>query len=284
MLRALKILKFFYLQFPLSVKLAALFVFLFLLFALFGQLITNYGFRETSLFDRLKPPGSSDYFLGTDSRGRDLLARLVVGSQITVIVAVVGTLIGAILGSLLGILAAATRGKTETVIVAAIDVQASLPIIVVALFLLAMFDNSFVLFLLLVGLNGWEIYARLMRGATLSAKEQGYVLAVRALGASPFRIYLIHILPNIFSIALVQFTINLPVTILLETALSFLGLGVQPPLTSLGQIMSEGRDRLLTAWWLTLFPGAIIFFLALSISIIGDWLRDFLDPSIGKNL
>ena len=284
MLRALKILKFFYLQFPLSVKLAALFVFLFLLFALFGQLITNYGFRETSLFDRLKPPGSSDYFLGTDSRGRDLLARLVVGSQITVIVAVVGTLIGAILGSLLGILAAATRGKTENVIVAAIDVQASLPIIVVALFLLAMFDNSFVLFLLLVGLNGWEIYARLMRGATLSAKEQGYVLAVRALGASPFRIYLIHILPNIFSIALVQFTINLPVTILLETALSFLGLGVQPPLTSLGQIMSEGRDRLLTAWWLTLFPGAIIFFLALSISIIGDWLRDFLDPSIGKNL
>ncbi len=284
MLRALKILKIFYLQFPLSVKLAALFVFLFLLFALFGQLITNYGFRETSLFDRLKPPGSSDYFLGTDSRGRDLLARLVVGSQITVIVAVVGTLIGAILGSLLGILAAATRGKTETVIVAAIDVQASLPIIVVALFLLAMFDNSFVLFLLLVGLNGWEIYARLMRGATLSAKEQGYVLAVRALGASPFRIYLIHILPNIFSIALVQFTINLPITILLETALSFLGLGVQPPLTSLGQIMSEGRDRLLTAWWLTLFPGAIIFFLALSISIIGDWLRDFLDPSIGKNL
>ena len=106
------------------------------------------------------------------------------------------------------------------------------------------------------------------------------MIAVRALGASPIRIYLRHILPNILNIALVQFTVNLPLTVLLETALSFLGLGVQPPLTSLGQIMSEGRDRLMTAWWLTLLPGAIIFCLALSVSMIGDWLRDQLDPTL----
>ena len=265
---------------PISVKFAVGFVILFVLFSVFGHLLTPHGFRETSMFERLKPPGTADFMLGTDSRGRDLLARLVTGAQITLIVALVGTLIGAVLGSLLGILAAARRGRVEAVIVAAIDVQASLPIIIVALFMLAMFDNSFLLFLLLVGLNGWEIYARLMRGATLSAKEHGYVTAVRALGASPYRIYLGHILPNIVSVALVQFTVNLPLTILLETALSFLGLGVQPPLTSLGQIMSEGRDRLLTAWWLTLFPGAIIFWLALSVSIVGDWLRDRLDPTL----
>ena len=265
---------------PLNVKLALVFIALFVLFAIFGHLLTPHGFRETSLFARLKPPGTESYPLGTDARGRDLLARLVTGAQITLVVAIVGTVIGAVLGSLLGILAAASRGKTEAIIVAAVYVQASLPIIIVALFMLAMFDNSFVLFLLLVGLNGWEVYARLMRGATLQAKEFGYVIAVRALGASPMRIYLRHILPNILNIALVQFTVNLPLTVLLETALSFLGLGVQPPLTSLGQIMSEGRDRLMTAWWLTLLPGAIIFCLALSVSMIGDWLRDQLDPTL----
>ena len=265
---------------PLNVKLALVFIALFVLFAIFGHLLSPHGFRETSLFARLKPPGTESYPLGTDARGRDLLARLVTGAQITLVVAIVGTVIGAVLGSLLGILAAASRGKTEAIIVAAVDVQASLPIIIVALFMLAMFDNSFVLFLLLVGLNGWEVYARLMRGATLQAKEFGYVIAVRALGASPMRIYLRHILPNILNIALVQFTVNLPLTVLLETALSFLGLGVQPPLTSLGQIMSEGRDRLMTAWWLTLLPGAIIFCLALSVSMIGDWLRDQLDPTL----
>ena len=265
---------------PPSVKIALVFIVCFILFAIFGHALTPHGFRDTSLFERLKPPGSEGYLLGTDSRGRDLLARLVSGAQITLIVAVAGTLIGAVIGSLIGILAAARRGWVDSVIVAAIDVQASLPIIIVALFVLAMFDNSFVLFLLLIGLNGWEIYARLMRAATLSAKEHGYVIAVRALGASPARIYLRHILPNILSIALVQFTINLPLSVLLETALSFLGLGVQPPLTSLGQIMSEGRDRLQSAWWLTLFPGALIFLVALSISMLGDWLRDRLDPTL----
>ena len=265
---------------PWSVRISLAFIFLFVAFAIFGGLLTPHGFRDTSLFDRLLPPGSPGYMLGSDARGRDLIARLVTGAQITLVVAIVGTLIGAVIGSLLGIIAAARRGATEAVIVAAIDVQASLPIIVVALFMLAMFDNSFVLFLLLVGLNGWEVYARLMRGATLSAKENGYVTSARALGASPARIYLRHVLPNILNVAIVQFTVNLPLTVLLETALSFLGLGVQPPLTSLGQIMSEGRDRLLTAWWLTLFPGALIFCLALSISMVGDWLRDRLDTTL----
>lgn len=265
---------------PWSVRLSLGFLIFFVAFALFGSWLTPHGFRDTSMFDRLLPPGSPEYLLGTDARGRDVLARLVTGAQITLVVAIVGTLIGAVLGSLLGIIAAARRGATEAVIVAAIDVQASLPIIVVALFMLAMFDNSFALFLLLVGLNGWEVYARLMRGATLSAQENGYVTAVRALGASPARIYLRHVLPNILNVAIVQFTVNLPLTVLLETALSFLGLGVQPPLTSLGQIMSEGRDRLLTAWWLTLMPGALIFCLALSISMVGDWLRDRLDTTL----
>ncbi|MEP3276084.1 MAG: ABC transporter permease [Stappiaceae bacterium] len=271
---------------PWAVRLALVYIVLFVLFALFGELLTEHGYRDTSLLKRLKPPeflgGEPGYWLGTDEKGRDLLARLAIGARITLVIAIVGTLIGAIIGSLLGLLAAARRGMTEAVIMAAVDVQASLPIIIVALFVLAVFDNSFLLFLLLIGITGWEVYARLIRGAALSAKEHGFALAVRALGASPARIYLRHVLPNVLNIALVQLTINLPLTVLLETALSFLGLGVQPPLTSLGQIMSEGRDRLLTAWWLTMLPGMIIFFLALSISLTGDWLRDRLDPTLSR--
>ncbi len=269
---------------PWTVRLALGFTILFVLFALFGELLTPHDFRSASLLKRFEAPswlgGDPAYLLGTDEKGRDLLARLVVGARISLVVAIIGTVIGAVIGSLLGLLAAARRGFTEAAIMAAVDVQASLPIIVVALFVLAVFDNSFWLLLLLIGLTGWEIYARLVRGATLSAKEQGYALAIRALGATPGRLYLRHILPNVLSVSLVQFTVNLPLTILLETALSFLGLGVQPPLTSLGQIMSEGRDRLLTSWWLTIIPGLMIFLLAFSISLIGDWLRDRLDPTL----
>ncbi|MGY6695866.1 MAG: ABC transporter permease [Roseinatronobacter sp.] len=269
---------------PLVVKFSMGFLVLFVLFALFGTSLTPYGFRETALMHRLEAPGlfgsGSDYLLGTDARGRDLVARLAVGAQVTLLVAVVGTLIGAVFGSLLGLIAAARRGYTEAAIMTGVDVQLSLPIIIVALFVLAMFDSSFVLLLLLIGFTGWEAYARLVRAATLSAKQQGYVTAQRVLGASAARIYLRHILPNVFNVILVQFTVNLPLTILLETALSFLGLGVQPPMTSLGQIMSEGRDRLLNAWWLTVLPGTLIFLLALSISLVGDWLRDRLDPTL----
>ncbi|MBR3369770.1 MAG: ABC transporter permease [Rhodobacteraceae bacterium] len=269
---------------PFVVRLSMGFLALFVLFALFGTWLTPYGFRETALMHRLEAPGlfgsGSEYVLGTDARGRDLVARLAVGAQITLLVAVVGTLIGTIFGSLLGLIAAARRGYTEAAIMTAVDVQLSLPIIVVALFVLAMFDNSFTLLVLLIGFTGWEAYARLVRAATLSAKTQGYVTAQRVLGAGAARIYLRHILPNVFNVILVQFTVNLPLTILLETALSFLGLGVQPPMTSLGQIMSEGRDRLLNAWWLTLLPGTLIFLLALSISLVGDWLRDRLDPTL----
>lgn len=269
---------------PLVVKFSMGILVLFVLFALFGTSLTPYGFRETALMHRLEAPGlfgsGSDYLLGTDARGRDLVARLAVGAQVTLLVAVVGTLIGAVFGSLLGLIAAARRGYTEAAIMTGVDVQLSLPIIIVALFVLAMFDSSFVLLLLLIGFTGWEAYARLVRAATLSAKQQGYVTAQRVLGASAARIYLRHILPNVFNVILVQFTVNLPLTILLETALSFLGLGVQPPMTSLGQIMSEGRDRLLNAWWLTVLPGTLIFLLALSISLVGDWLRDRLDPTL----
>jgi ABC-type dipeptide/oligopeptide/nickel transport system ATPase subunit len=157
---------------------------------------------------------------------------------------------------------------------------ASLPFLLIALAVLAFFGNSFTLFIIIMGINGWENYARLTRGMVLSANTHGYAVAVRSLGAKPSSVYFRHILPNIISILIVQFTLNFPSTILLETSLSFLGLGIQPPLTSLGQMLGAGRAHLLYSWWIAVLPGALIFFTTLSISIIGDWLRDRLDPTL----
>jgi peptide/nickel transport system permease protein len=161
-----------------------------------------------------------------------------------------------------------------------IDFQASMPFLIIALAVLAFFGNNLALFVMLMGLNSWERYARIARGLTLSANEQGYAAAVRQLGASNLRVYGLHVLPNIASTLIVSMTITFPETILLESGLSFLGLGVQPPLTSLGNMVGYGREYLTRAPWIMLSPAAVIVLSTLSISIVGDWLRDRLDPTL----
>ena len=161
-----------------------------------------------------------------------------------------------------------------------VDFQAAMPWFIIALATLAFLGNSMVIFIAIMALYGWETYARITRGLVLSVREQGYALAVRGLGARPSWIYLRHILPNIAGPLLVQLTVNFPSTILFETSLSFLGLGIRPPMTSLGQMLGEGRDYLINAWWLAVVPGLTIFFITLSMSILGDWLRGKLDPSL----
>ncbi len=131
-----------------------------------------------------------------------------------------------------------------------------------------------------MGIYGWERYARFARGLALSAEEQGYAVAVRTFGASPARIYLRHILPNVGNTLMVNMTLNFPQVIMMETSLSFLGLGIQPPNTSLGNMVGFGRDYILTAWWMALIPAVTIFITTLSMSIIGDWVRDKLDPAL----
>ena len=196
------------------------------------------------------------------------------------LIGVIGTAIGAVLGSFLGIVAAHFRGWIEEVLMMLVDVQVSLPFIIFALAVLAFVGNSLTILIIVVGIDGWERYARLSRSMVLSANQQDYVLAVRSLGLSHFKIYRRHVLPNIIGTLIVQATINLPGVILLESTLSFLGLGVQPPLTSLGQILGVGRDYLILAPWIAVAPGMVIFFLTLSIAIVGDWLRDRLDPTL----
>jgi len=269
---------------PLPVLLAFLVLAALLGVCLFGDALTPHSPTAQNLRFRLRPPswlgGPEGYFLGTDRIGRDMVARLVMATRISVAVALAGTLIGAVIGTAIGFVAAHFRGWSEEAIMMLVDVQASLPFILIALTLLAFFGNSITLFVVLMGLNGWENYARLARGVVLSAASQPYAKAVKALGASPMRLYLRHLLPNVAGVLIVQFTLNFPQTILLETGLSFLGLGIQPPLTSLGQLLGEGRDFLLNAWWIAVFPGIVIVLTTLSISLIGDWLRDVMDPTL----
>ncbi|WP_117189980.1 ABC transporter permease [Rhizobium terrae] len=253
--------------------------------AVVGNVFTPYGMSQQNLLARLKPPafmtGANPNFpLGTDRIGRDMVARLIAGLQMSLSVAIAGTIIGAVLGSAVGFIAAHFRGWVGEALMMLVDFQASLPFILITLTLLAFFGNSMTLFILLMGLFGWEKYARLSRGVVLSAINQPYAKAIVALGAGNGRLYLKHVLPNVASALIVQVTLTFPQIILLETSLSFLGLGIQAPQTSLGQILGDGRDYLSTAWWISVWPGLVIFLVTLSMSIVGDWLRDRLDPML----
>lgn len=252
--------------------------------AVVGNVFTDYAVTDQDLLNRLAPPaflgGPAEYPLGTDRIGRDMVARLVAGLRMSLSVALAGTLIGAVFGTAIGFVAAHFRGLVEEGLMMLVDFQASLPFILIALTLLAFFGNSLTLFIILMGLFGWETYARLARGIVLSAASQPYAKAVVALGANPMRLYLRHVLPNVASALIVQLTLTFPQIILLETSLSFLGLGIQPPMTSLGQILGDGRDYLSTAWWISVWPGLLIFVITLSMSILGDALRDRLDPML----
>ena len=264
---------------------AAMIYIAFILFvALFGFTFQPYPHTQQDLFNQLQPPvfmgGSWDNILGTDDLGRDVLSRLIKGVQLSVLIGVIGTAIGAVLGSVLGFVAAHYRGWIEEILMMLVDVQVSLPFIIFALAVLAFVGNSLTILIIVVGIDGWERYARLARSMVLSANQKDYVLAVRSLGLGHFKIYQRHVLPNVMGTLIVQMTINLPGVILLESTLSFLGLGVQPPLTSLGQILGVGRDYLILAPWIAVAPGMVIFFLTLSIAIVGDWQRDRLDPTL----
>ncbi|WP_172294765.1 ABC transporter permease [Pseudoruegeria sp. HB172150] len=269
---------------PVSVIIAATVLGVIIFIAIIGNVFTPYGVTEQNLLARLKPPaflgGPEEYPLGTDRIGRDMVARLVAGLRMSLLVALAGTAIGAIFGTTIGFIAAHFRGAVEEILMMIVDFQASLPFILIALTLLAFFGNSMTLFIILMGLFGWETYARLARGVVLSAAAQPYAKAVVALGARPIRLYTKHILPNVASALIVQLTLTFPQIILLETSLSFLGLGIQSPNTSLGQILGSGRDYLSTAWWISVFPGMLIFIITLSMSILGDTLRDRLDPML----
>lgn len=269
---------------PPGVLLALLWIAAMLVLAAGADHLAPYSFTAFDLKARLQPPvlmgGAWNHVLGTDELGRDVFSRLVMSIRLSILIAFFGTLIAACMGTVLGLLAAHLRGKTEAVILVLIDFQASMPFMIIALSVLAFFGNSLTLFVILMGFHSWERYARISRGLALAANEQGYASAVRQLGAGSGRIYFRHVLPNIASTLIVSMTLTFPEIILLESGLSFLGLGVQPPLTSLGNMVGYGREYITRAPWIMLAPSAVIVLTTLSISMLGDWLRDRLDPTL----
>ncbi len=269
---------------PLLIWISCAWLVLLLLVSVSGDLLSPYDYQSIDLRARLQPPvwlngGTWDHILGTDQLGRDVLSRLITSIQISLLVAMAGTLIGAVIGTVIGLCAAHFGGIVDDIVMIAIDYQAAIPFMILALAVVAFFSNSLTLFILLMGIYGWERYARITRGLALSSIKQGYAVAIRTLGASSFRVYGRHILPNIANALIVNMTLNFPQTIMLETSLSFLGLGIQPPMTSLGNMVGFGRDYLLTAWWLATLPALVIFVTTLAFALVGDWVRDKLDPT-----
>ena len=248
--------------------------------AVFADVIRPYGITAMDLRARLSLPGNPAHLLGTDELGRDVLSRLLQSIRVSLAIAFGATIISAVFGTVLGFAAAKFRGAVEHLVLVLADFQAALPFLIMSLAVLAFFGSSMPLLIGLMGFYGWERYARIARGLAISGSAQGYASAVVQLGATPGRVYLHHILPNVASTLIVSMTLTFPEIILMESGLSFLGLGVQPPETSLGNMVGFGREYLTRAPWIMLAPAFVIMVTTLSISLVGDWLRDKLDPTL----
>ena len=230
------------------------------------------------LEQKLRPPLNASHPLGTDQLGRDVLARMLFGTRVSLVVAVLAVLVSGSVGIGLGVVAGFYSGRADAAIMRLVDVQLSMPVTLVAIAIIAVAGTSLLNLVLVLGLSQWPLYARVVRGEALALRGREFLVAARALGASSGWIILRHVLPNTLSSIVVVSTLGVASVVVFEAGLSFLGLGVQPPQPSLGGMLSEGREYLATAWWLGVFPGLLIMLLVLGINLLGDGLRDALDP------
>jgi ABC-type dipeptide/oligopeptide/nickel transport system permease subunit len=232
---------------------------------------------------RLAPPvwmegGSTQHLLGTDQIGRDLLARMIYGGRVSLVVGVGAVLLASTLGVLLGLGAGYSGGGVDAAIMTLLNVMLSFPFVLLALAVIAVLGPSLPNMIIVLGAAGWPIYARVIRAETLSIREREFIVASRALGTSHARIVLRQIFPNLVSPVIVIATLQVAQVIIVESFLSFLGLGVQPPTPAWGNMLGEGRLYMLNSWWIATFPGLAIFVTTLAINLMGNSLRDWLDP------
>jgi peptide/nickel transport system permease protein len=254
--------------------------------AVFAPYLSPHDPARQSLIRRFTPPvwaqgGSISYPLGTDQVGRDILSRIIYGARVSLLVGISAVLVSLTVGVILGLLSGFLRGRVDTVIMTVVDVTLSFPQLLLALAFVAALGPSLLTIIVVLGLTGWERYARVVRAEVLALREKDFVEAARAMGAGPTRLIVRHLLPNTFSSIIVMSTLQVAQAILAEAALSFLGVGTGSAHPTWGQMISLGRDFVSVAWWLATFPGLAILLTVLAINLVGDRLRDALDPRVG---
>jgi peptide/nickel transport system permease protein len=257
--------------------------------AIFAPLLSPADPIRNDLLERLAPPmwsagGSAAHPLGTDTLGRDVLSRLLYGARVSLVIGFVTVIVSGAAGVLLGVLGGFYGGWLDDVLMRAGDVQLAFPVLLLGVAMLSVLGPGLGNLVLVLALSGWITYARIVRGETLSLRQREFVEAARALGALDGRLIWRHVLPNVWAPMAVVATFSVARTIIAEASLSFLGLGVPAPTPSWGAMLDEGRNYITTGWWLALFPGTAILIVVLVINLIGDWLRDVLDPRVERGM
>lgn len=238
------------------------------------------GGSELNLAYRLTPPLAEPGFpLGTDPLGRDVLARVIMGGEISLKVGVYSALGAVVIGIIMGLVSGYYGGFLDMIVMRFADVQLALPFILLAITFIAVIGGGLTNMIILLIISQWVQYARLVRGSVLSLRDREFILAAKAIGVKDIRILFQHLLPNLIGPVIVLMTLNVANNILLESSLTFLGLGVDPVIPSWGGMLAEGRTYLQTAWWISVFPGVAILLTVLGLNLLGDWLRDALDPT-----
>jgi peptide/nickel transport system permease protein len=252
--------------------------------AVLAERIAPYGPNEQDITQRLRPPEWGAHLLGTDEVGRDILSRLIYGARVSLLVGVIAVGLSCPLGVLVGLVAGYAGRRIDDVLMRITDIQLAIPTILLAIAVVAVLGPGLGNVILTLAVTGWTLYARLVRGETLAVKGREFVQAARANGAGDARIVARHVLPNVFSPVIVVAVFAVANMIVLEATLSFLGLGVEPSVVTWGRMLNGGRLYLSTAWWLTAFPGLAIFVTVLAVNLLGDHLRDWLDPRLRNTL
>jgi peptide/nickel transport system permease protein len=260
-------------------------LFLLVIPAIFASQVAPHDPLKGSLANRLKAPawqdgGSLTYPLGTDKLGRDILSRIIHGARVSLVVSLVAILVGGAIGTGLGLISGYFGRWIDSVIMRLVDISLSLPTILLALVLVAAVGPSFGTVITVLVVLLWARYARLVRAETLAIKERDFIARARVAGASHTRIMLRYIFPNVVNSLVVLATLQVGYVILLESALSFLGAGLPRPLPAWGLMIADGRELIVTAWWVSMFPGLAIMLTVLALNLLGDWLRDHLDPKL----
>ena len=258
---------------------------LLVLTAIFAPLLAPYPPTKIAMMERLLPPafvegGSTAHILGTDLIGRDVLSRVIYGARVSLSVSLLVILITASIGTVLGIIAGYLGGRTDAFLMRVTDISLAFPAILIALLFAVILGPGYWTVVLAISMLGWAPYARLIRGEALKLREADFVAQARIIGTSPMRIMVRHIFPNIINPLIIMATLSVGFVILTEAALSYLGAGIPPPTPSWGNMVSDGRNLIDTAWWISFFPGLAIGLVVLSGNFLGDWIRDKLDPRL----